>query len=71
MGDGVAFETAGVLEVEFLQALSGGEPGGSDPAFAAVVLAGGHLTLQARGEELLEGPRVSTGPFGQPRDGLA
>jgi hypothetical protein len=40
VGDDVAFESAGVVEVELLEALSGGEPGGADPAFAAVGLTG-------------------------------
>ena len=55
MGDGVAFEPAGVFEVEVLQRLAGREPGGPDPAFAAVVLTGGHLPLQAGGQVLLVG----------------
>ena len=71
VGDGVAFEAAGVLEVEVLQALAGGEPGGSDPAFAAVVLAGGHLTLQAGGQVLLMGPGLGAGALGQPGHRLA
>jgi hypothetical protein len=43
-------------------------PGGADAAFAAVGFAGGDLTLQAGGEELLVGPRFGLGPFGEPRD---
>jgi len=34
MHDLVAFQAAGVVEVEFLDAFAGREPGGSDPAFA-------------------------------------
>ena len=68
--DEVAAQAAGVVEVELLQGLSGREPGGADPSFAAVGLAGGHLALQARGEELLVGPGLGAGAFDQPRDGL-
>jgi len=50
--DHVSFEGAGVVEVELLDALSGGEAGGADAAFPAVALAGGHLALQAGEEEL-------------------
>jgi len=39
VGDDLAFEAAGVVEVELLQALAGGEPGGADPALAAVRVA--------------------------------
>jgi hypothetical protein len=35
-----------VVEVELLQALAGGEPGGADAAFPAVGLPGGDLPLQ-------------------------
>ena len=56
MGDQVAFESAGVVEVEVLEALAGREPGGADPSLAAVGLAGGDLPVQAGGEELLMGP---------------
>ena len=66
VGDQVAFEAAGVVEVELLQGLAGREPGGADAAFAAVGLAGGDLALQARGQELLVGPGLGPGPFGQP-----
>src|SRR4051794_16679690 len=37
----------GVVEVELLQALAGGEAGGADATLAAVGLAGGDLALQA------------------------
>jgi len=71
VSDDLPGQTAGVVEVELLQGLSGGEPGGADPSFTAVRVPGGDLPLQARGEELLEGPPVRAGSFGQPRDGLA
>ncbi len=71
VGDQVALESAGVVEVELLQALAGGEPGGADPALTAVGLPRGDLALQASHEELLMGPGLRPGPFGQPRDGLA
>ena len=68
VGDRVAFEAAGVVEVELLQGLAGREPGGADAALAAVGLPGGDLALQAGGEELLMGPGLRPGPFGQPFD---
>jgi hypothetical protein len=57
-----------VVEVELLQALAGRKPGLSDAALAAVGLAGGDLALQAGGQELLVGPALGAGPFGQPAD---
>jgi hypothetical protein len=45
VGDGVAFESAGVVEVEFLDALAGREPRRTDPALAAVGVTGGDLAL--------------------------
>ena len=68
--DGLSFQAAGVVVVEVLQALAGGEPGGADPSLAAVGLPGGHLALQAGGEELLMGPGLLAGAFGQPLDRL-
>jgi hypothetical protein len=47
MRDGVAFEAAGVVEVELLETLAGGEPGRADAAFPAVGLSRGDLSLQA------------------------
>ena len=69
--DEVAFEAAGVVEVELLQRLAGREPGGADAAFAAVGLAGGDLALQAGDQELLMGPGLGAGPLGQPGHRLA
>ena len=66
VGDQVPFQPAGVVEVELLQALAGREPGGPDPAFAAVGVAGGDLALQAGGQILLMGPGLGPGPLGQP-----
>jgi hypothetical protein len=66
MGDDLAFEAAGVAEAELLQGLAGGEPGGPDPAFAAVGLTGGDLPLQAGGQELLMSPALRPGPLSQP-----
>ena len=66
VGDQVAFEAAGVVEVELLQGLAGREPGGADPALAAVGLPGGDLALQAGGQELLVRPGLGAGPLGQP-----
>ena len=69
--DQVAFQAAGVVEVELLQALAGGEPGGADAALAAVGFAGGDLALQAGDQELLMGPGLAPGPVGQPGHRLA
>ena len=56
MGDELAFEASGVVEVEVLQALAAGKSGGPDSAFAAVAVAGGDLTkritVDVRGEML-------------------
>ena len=69
--DHLAFQAAGVVEVEVLQGLAGREPGGPDAALAAVGLAGGDLPLQAGDQELLMGPGLGAGPLGQPGDRLA
>ena len=66
VGDDIAFEAAGVVEVEFLQRFAGREPGGADAALAAVGLAGGDFTLQAGGQELLVRPGLGLGPLRQP-----
>ena len=66
VGDEVAFEAAGVVEVELLQRFAGGEPGGPDAALTAVAFPGGHLPLQAGDQELLVRPGLGSGPFGQP-----
>jgi hypothetical protein len=47
--DDLALEAAGVVEVELLQRLAGGEAGGADATLTAVALAGGDLALQAGG----------------------
>ena len=70
VGDHVAFEAAGVVEVELLEGLAGREPGRADPALTAVGLPGGDLALQAGDEELLVGPGLGPGPLGQPGHGL-
>ena len=49
---------------------AGREPGGPDPALAAVGLADGNLALQASGEELLMGPRLGAGALGEATDRL-
>ena len=71
VGDEFAFEAAGVVEVELLERLAGGEPGRADAALAAVGLPGGDLALQAGGQELLVGPGLGAGPFGEPVDRIA
>jgi hypothetical protein len=68
---GVAFQPAGVVEVELLQGLAGGESGGADAALAAVGLPCGDLALQAGGQELLVGPGLGAGPLGKAGDRLA
>jgi hypothetical protein len=68
MQDGVAFEGALVVVVEVLEGLAGREPGSADAAFAAVVLAGGDLAFETGSEELLMGPPVTAGSFGEPVD---
>ena len=62
VGDQVAFEAAGVVEVELLQRLAGREPGGADAALTAVGLPGGDLALQAGDQELLVRPGLGAGP---------
>ncbi len=69
--DRVAFEGAGVVEVELLDALAGGEPRGADAALTAVALAGGDLALQAGDEELLVRPGLGAGSLGQSGHRLA
>src|SRR4029078_9047654 len=54
--DEVAFKAPGVVKVELLQRLAGGEPGCADPSLTTVGLPGSHLTLQAGGQELFMGP---------------
>ena len=51
--DHVAFEPAGVVEVELLEALASGEPGRADAALTAVGLSRGDLASQASDQELL------------------
>ena len=57
-----------MVEVELLEGLPGREPGGPDADLPAVGLAGGHLSLEAGGQELLVGPALGPGPFGQALD---
>src|SRR5947209_20507292 len=64
VGDDLAFEAAGVVEVEFLQALAGGEAGGADAAFPAVGLPGGDFPLQASHQVLLVCPGLRASPLG-------
>jgi len=47
VGDQVAFQAAGVVEIELLDAFARRKPGGPDPIFAAVGISGGDLALQA------------------------
>ena len=50
--DAVEFQAPGVVEVELLQAFAGREPGGADPALAAMGFSRRNLALQAGDEEL-------------------
>jgi hypothetical protein len=71
VGDQVAFEGAGVVEVELLQALAGREAGGADAALAAVGLPRGRFALQAGDEELLMRPGLGPRAIGEPSHALA
>ena len=62
VGDGVAFESAGVVEVELLQRLSGREPGGADAALTAVGFAGGDFALQTAPPGTPHGSSTRPGP---------
>ena len=70
VGDQLAFEPAGVVEVEVLQALAPGEAGGPDPAFSAVAVSGGDFALQAGHEELLVRPVLRPGALGEAVDAV-
>jgi hypothetical protein len=56
VGDDVAFEAAGVVEVELLEALAGREASGVDAALAAMGLACRDLAVQACDQELFVAP---------------
>src|SRR5215217_1981988 len=71
MGDQVAFQSAGVVEVELLDAFAGREPRGPDAVFAAVRVAGGDLALQTGSQVFLMAPGFAAGPFGEPARGFA
>ena len=58
------------VEVEVLQGLAGGEPGGPDPQLGAGGVAGGDFPFQHRGEVVLVGPAGVAGLVGQPGGGL-
>jgi hypothetical protein len=57
-----------VIEVEVLECLAGREAGGPDAEFSAVGLTGRDFSLQTGGEELLVGPALVAGPFGEAVD---
>ena len=71
VGDGVAFEAAGMVEVELLQRFSRREPGGADATLTAVGFSCRYFALQARRQVFLVAPVLGPGPFGQPGRGLA
>jgi hypothetical protein len=57
-----------VIEVEVLECLAGREAGGPDAEFSAVGLTGRDFSLQTGGEEVLVGPALVAGPFGEAVD---
>jgi integrase len=63
--DEVAFESAGMFEVELLQRLSSRKPRRPDTALAAVGLTCGDFALQTRHQELLMAPGLGPGPLSQ------
>jgi hypothetical protein len=71
VGDQVAFQTAGMVKVELLDAFAGREPRGPDAVLAAVGVAGGDLALQTGRQVFLMGPGFASGPFGEPARGFA
>ena len=58
------------VEVEVLEGLAGGEPGGADPQLGAGGVAGGDLAFEDGGEVVLVGPAGVAGLVGQPGGGL-
>ena len=68
MLDHCLFDRALEGEVELLERLAGGEPGGLDPALAAVALAGGDLGAQQDLGEPFIAPGLLPGPVGQRRE---
>ena len=54
-------------EVELLERLAGGEPGGLDPALTAVAVAGGDLGAEQHLGEALIAPLLLAGPVSQRR----
>jgi hypothetical protein len=68
MGDRLPLQGALVVVVEVFEGLPRGEPCCADAAFVAVGLAGGDLALQAGGQELLVGPALGSGAFGEALD---
>jgi hypothetical protein len=67
MRDRIPLQAPGMVEVELLKALSGGNPRLPDAALAAVGLTRGDLAWQAGGQELLVRPAFRAGPLSQPR----
>jgi hypothetical protein len=65
------FKPTGVVEVEILERLRAGRRAARMQALTAVGLPREDLELQACDQELLVGPILRTGPFGQPGNGLA
>jgi hypothetical protein len=65
--DAVATDRRLVGEVELLQRLARGEPGGLDAGLAAVAVAAVGLGLQQDGGELLIRPLLSAGAIGELR----
>ena len=58
------------VEVEVLQRLDGGEPGGADPQLGAGGVAGADFAFEDGGEVVLVGPAGIAGLVGQPGGGF-
>jgi hypothetical protein len=69
--DDLAFQAAGVVEVELLQTLAGREAGGPDAALPTVGFAGRDFPLQAGGQKLLMRPGLGLGPLSKAGHRLA
>jgi hypothetical protein len=71
VGDGVAVESAGVVEVELFQGFSRREAGGADAALPAVGLPCRDFALQAGHQVFFVAPVLGPSPIGEPGRRLA
>jgi site-specific DNA recombinase len=69
VGHHLSSDRALVVEVELLERLVSREAGRPDAVLAAVGLPGGHLPLEAGGQDLFVGPALSAGPLSDALDG--